>query len=349
MNIVPSNMTVADYCDAMKRREIIVNPTYQRSDKVWPDAAKSYLIESIILGFPLPKFSLYQITDVRSKKTVKEIVDGQQRSRAIFDFFEDHLVLSRSLETEELKGNKYSDLGEELQQKFVSSSLAVDIFVSASREDVVEVFRRMNSYTIPLNPEEHRHASFQGNFKWFVNRVSKKFENLFLQTGLFNENQLVRMADTKWLSEICDALLSGIRTTSKAILDRLYKERDREFTDEADLDARITDALDHLAAWNEIRNTPLVKPYVAYSLILAITHVLHPADRLQPVFESQGLRTLHNAALRNLSALSEALQNPDGYVEFREFVAACTERTNVRDQRETRFRWMCRALTSDAL
>jgi len=68
---------------------------YQRSDKVWPGSAQSYLIETIVLGFPMPKLSLYQRTDLQSKKTFKEIVDGQQRSMAIRQFFDNKAAASR--------------------------------------------------------------------------------------------------------------------------------------------------------------------------------------------------------------------------------------------------------------
>jgi Protein of unknown function DUF262 len=174
VSTVSTNMTVVDYCAGMDRKEIIVNRDYQRSDKVWPDSAKSYLIESAILGYPIPKLFLYQRTDVKSRKTIKEIVDGQQRSMAIYEFFHDEFILAGSLDTEELRGNRYSQLEPELQHKFLDFSLSIDLFVSAARSQVVEVFRRMNSYTVPLNPEEHRHASFQGRFKWFINRISKQ-------------------------------------------------------------------------------------------------------------------------------------------------------------------------------
>ncbi|HVO71966.1 MAG TPA: DUF262 domain-containing protein, partial [Aggregatilineaceae bacterium] len=94
MQVIPSNFTVAEYCEQMLGGKIIVNRDYQRSPKVWPPAARSYLIESILLGFPIPKLSLYQRTDLRSRTTLKEIVDGQQRSTAILAFFEDELRLS---------------------------------------------------------------------------------------------------------------------------------------------------------------------------------------------------------------------------------------------------------------
>jgi hypothetical protein len=234
VDIVPTNMTVADYCLAMDRGEIIVNRDYQRSDKVWPPVARAYLIETIILGFPIPKLSLYQKTDVRSRKTIKEIVDGQQRSMAIRDFWSSELRLPASLETDSIKGKTYAELDQEDQQRFLDFAISLDLFVAATEEDVVEVFRRMNSYTVPLNPEEQRHASHQGAFKWFVARICKKFGKAFVDIGIFGEKQLVRMADTKLISEICDAMLFGIRTTNKKILDRLYDDRDRAFAEEQD-------------------------------------------------------------------------------------------------------------------
>ena len=78
MQIIPSTYTVADYCAAMERQEIIVNRQYQRSDKVWPPPAKSFLIESVLLGFSIPKLSLYQVTDVKTRKTRKEIVVSKE-------------------------------------------------------------------------------------------------------------------------------------------------------------------------------------------------------------------------------------------------------------------------------
>src|ERR1700678_4056909 len=222
----------------MKQNEIIVNRNYQRSDHVWPEAARSYLIETILKGFPIPKLYLYQVTDIKSRKTHKEIVDGQQRSVAILDFFDDRLKISKLAENEDTRNKKYSELSEDSQQVFLEYAIDVDLFVSATPAEVVEVFRRMNSYTVPLNPEEQRHASYQGKFKWFINDLADKLEAIFLETGVFKEKQLVRMADNKLLTELCDSFLNGIRTTNKAILDSLYKKRDTVFSEKEDFYGR---------------------------------------------------------------------------------------------------------------
>src|SRR5438034_1088978 len=106
-------MTVADYCAAMDRKEISPNNEYQRSDKVWPPSARSFLVETILLGFPIPKIFLFQKTDLKSKKTIKEVVDGQQRSKTIHDFFHNKLVLSKRSEIESARGKTYDQLSDD--------------------------------------------------------------------------------------------------------------------------------------------------------------------------------------------------------------------------------------------
>jgi hypothetical protein len=348
LNKVSSQFTVAEYCAGMKRNEIIVNKEYQRSDKVWPDVARSYLIETILKGFPIPKLYLYQVTDVKSKKTHKEIVDGQQRSAAIQSFFNDQFRISKSAENEDVRNKRYSELEEEHQQAFLAYGVDVDLFVSATPSEVVEVFRRMNSYTVPLNPEEQRHASFQGKFKWFINDIADKCEASFLDTGIFKEKQLVRMADNKLLTELCDSFLNGIRTTSKTVLDALYKKRDEKFPEEADLRTRLTTAFNIIRKMDAIHETAFMKPYMVYSLTQAITHTLKPVKKLRRYFKSPKLKSINEtSAIPNLTTLAEAAQQDEAEGKFAEFIKASTEKTNVKDNRIARFKWFCKALTSE--
>lgn len=348
MNIVATNLTVADYCQAMQRGEIIVNRDYQRSDQVWPPAARSFLIETILLGLPMPKFSLYQVTDLKSRKTIKEIVDGQQRSTAIRDFSEDRLRLSPSLDTEEVAGKTYTELEDSYKSRFLDYQLSADLFVAATPEEVRDVFRRMNSYTIPLNPEEQRHATFQGKFKWFIHRLSKRCDESFLRMGTFGEKQLIRMADTKLLTEICHALLYGIQTTNKKKLDDLYETKERELPEEAELQTRIGQAIDELTKWTPLHGGTLMKPHIMYSLLLAMTHTRRPVGALESVYHSKPIKKYEvEIVLANLTALGEAVDAASETGKFGDFVKACSSKTNVREQRELRLSWLCRALAPE--
>jgi hypothetical protein len=101
-----TSMTIADYCRSMDRKEIIVNKDYQRNDQVWPPVARSFLIETVLKDFPIPKLYHHQKTDLKTRQTTKEIVDGQQRSVAIHDFLNDKFRLLKIVENEELRGKK---------------------------------------------------------------------------------------------------------------------------------------------------------------------------------------------------------------------------------------------------
>jgi hypothetical protein len=347
LNSVPTSFTVADYCASMKRGEIIVNKEYQRSDQVWPSVARSYLIETILKGFPIPKLYLRQVTDVKSRKTYKEIVDGQQRSTAILNFFDDELKLGKSVENEDLRNQKYSELDQEFKHAFLEYPIQVDLFVSASTSEVIEVFRRMNSYTVPLNAEEQRHASYQGKFKWFINELADKLEPTLLTMGVFKEKQLVRMQDNKLLTELCDSLSHGIRTTDKKKLDAIYKDLDDNFPEKESYYQRLTDAFGTVRKLDSIHETALMKPYLIYSLTQAIMHINKPVKKFKNLFRSKQRSIDYDTAAANLTALAQATETEEDTGKFRRFVLASREKTNVRKQREIRFKWMCRALTNE--
>ena len=168
-----SPMSVADYCNAMQEKKIIVNSDYQRKDGLWNAPARSFFIESILLEYPIPKLFVYAKLDLKTRGVIKEIVDGQQRSQALMMFYENKLALSKNIETEELRGMKYNKLSEEWQTKFLSYQLPVDQFSGVPEDEVREAFRRMNANNVPLNAEEQRNARYQGDFKWFINGIAE--------------------------------------------------------------------------------------------------------------------------------------------------------------------------------
>lgn len=343
-------MTVADYCAAMDRNEIAPNNEYQRSDKVWPPAARSFFIETILLGYPSPKIFLFQKTDLKSKKTVKEIVDGQQRSKTIHEFFHNRMSLSKRSEIETARGKTYDQLDDHLKGRFLTYQLSIDLFVSVSTAEIRQAFRRLNSYTVPLNPEELRHADYQGEFKWFVYQLTRDYEESILHLGVLTEKHIVRMQDTKLFAECIHALIHGVKTTRPKDLDNLYKEFDKEFPPAEAIRARLEQAMGFITDLPEIHNGPLMKPHVFYALLLAVSHSLAPTEPLGDVFDAPTQFVFdRNVAVTNLTALAEALEVDSPEEKFVPFVLACASKTNVDTQRKTRIQWLGKALQSSLL
>jgi hypothetical protein len=71
MKANPWPMSVADYCQGILAKKIIVNEEYQRKGGLWTTQAKSYFIESILLEYPIPKLFLYAKLDLKTRETVK--------------------------------------------------------------------------------------------------------------------------------------------------------------------------------------------------------------------------------------------------------------------------------------
>ncbi len=343
VKIVNNSFTIAEYCEQFDSGKIVVNKDYQRSPKVWPAAARSYLIDSILLGFPIPKISLYQKTDLRSRTTIKEIVDGQQRSIAINAFLNDELRISGP---SEFSGRIFSDLEESDQQTFVEYQIDADIFVAATEADIRQTFRRINSYTVPLNYEEHRHATHQGEFKWFIVELADAYGSILKELGVFSERNLARMADARLLTEFCLAVDEGIRTYSKFSLDSIYKKYDPVFVEAAAYKKRLEWAVEQVFEWPEIHSTKLVKPAVFYSMLLALTHIQKVVPRFQNLFDRSPDAALapRETIVANLTALLDDLESDEPTLAPL-FAAASSSGTNTIKNRETRFLWMCRALT----
>ncbi len=349
MEIRAPEYTVADYCDMLDRREVRVNREYQRSDEVWPRTAQSFLIETILLNFPIPKLFLHQQIDERTGRPVKEIVDGQQRTKAVYDYYKDGYRLTSNVTLDGATGRKFSELPPGLRDQLRDYGLHFDLFVGATDQDVREVFRRMNSFTVPLNPEEQRHAAFQGEFKWFMRSLSTDYAEAFRRAGTFTQKSLVRMQDQKLLTEVCSAFWDGIKTTNKRSLDNVYRDHDRseDFPDEAkqDLDQRLREALNEYFAWEEIAGTALTRPHQVYALLLAVIHLQVPIPALAETFVPRDLAPAATA-LVNLSRLAEAVEAGEEEAgALAPFVRASSDRTNVASQRSVRFVWFCQALT----
>lgn len=345
MNVSLAQMTVADLCGAIDRGDISVNRDYQRSPRVWPQAARSFLIETILLGYPIPKLYMSQVTDLKTRKTRKEIVDGQQRTTAIQEYFRNGYKLSRKAVPEEAAGKTFDELDEDLQQKFIAYSLTADLFIGATSEDIREMFRRINSYTMPLNAEERRHAEFQGDFKWFIYRLSKQYAQALENAGILSEKQLARMADAKLFAEVTHAMLNGISTTSATVLKALYAEHDEEFGEEEVVRKRISGGVDALIELDDLHGGPLMKPYHVYALLLALIHARTPIAKLKESYVFEGKKAQQQTVIENLTRLAGVLDDPENAPKrYLPFVEASEKSTNVGANRRTRFQWYCRAL-----
>lgn len=341
-----SPMSVGDFCNDLRANKITINDDYQRNSGLWSSLAKSYFIESILLEFPIPKLFVYAKIDLKTKGTIKEIVDGQQRSGALRDFFNNKLRLSLKLDSEKFRGKRYSDLDDEDKSKFLGYSLPIDQFSGVEESEVREAFTRMNANNVPLNEEEQRNARFQGPFKWFVNSLCKEKRERFLKIGLFSKRDLIRMADFKLVADLAYLVEFGIHTTKRAQLDTIYKKYNSAFEREPEFRNMLSSSIDAYFALDAYQEPILAKAYMAYSIISVLldhTYNLGLLDQARNL--APALAAKLDASPVSRDDLVVALSDPEGSPQLHDFLQTSTK-TNVDTTRAIRMLYFDSALRS---
>lgn len=152
-----------------RRTKIDMEPPYQRRGHLWSPSDKSYLIDSIVNGFDVPKLYMADFTYTDSKLNSKQlpyaIIDGKQRLEAIFDFFDGKITLNDDFDfienpTLKLGGLGYRDLKKnhaEIAESFENFNLAVMSVITDRTDLINELFIRLNR-SKPLTGAEIRNA-----------------------------------------------------------------------------------------------------------------------------------------------------------------------------------------------
>lgn len=265
------NYSVADFLELRASGRLEINKEFQRNS-VWRTPGKVYLIDSILRGYPIPKLYFRSKIDPKTQSSVREVVDGQQRLLAIFQFADDKLELTSR--AREFNGLRYSNLDEEQKTQFLSYTFVAEQFINASDDDVLEVFSRINSYTVALNAAELRHAQYQGEFKWLVREMSQELTHFWEQFSVFSLTQRARMADDAFVADCLLQIAQGITGGEAKALERAYKELDASFPESAKTSAALQSAIDIVTEnLSDALIAPLTRPPHLAMLLAAAAHV----------------------------------------------------------------------------
>lgn len=209
-------------------KELVLKPIYQRN-KVWNDAAKSYLIDSIMRDYPIPPIFMRDKLNLAERKTIREVVDGQQRISTMLDFYNNKFPIKKS-QNEDLGGKYFCDLSEEEQEHFLTYKIVVEKITEKDDSLVFDMFARLNSNSIPLNKQELRNAKFTGEFKVAAYDMSLSYREMFSKFEIFTTSQLSRMLDVEFVSTIMLEYDLGVVDISSNIIDKYYQSNNENYS-----------------------------------------------------------------------------------------------------------------------
>lgn len=191
-----STVNLGSLIDQLENDEIDLQPDFQRVTDVWDNVKKSRLIESILLGLPLPSF--YFSEDPVSQKL--SIIDGLQRICAIRDFVlekENPLKLEGLQFLKNFDGFTFSQLARPEVKRIKSLKITMNTLRKGTPLDVKYIiFQRVNTAGVPLTPQEMRHALNQGPAAIFIKELAdmesfKKATNYSVESKRMQDRDFV--------------------------------------------------------------------------------------------------------------------------------------------------------------
>ena len=138
--------------DMINDGDIDLAPDFQRLF-VWKSVQRSRLIESILLGIPLPAFYFNQ-----DPEGAMQVVDGVQRLTTIHKFVKGE-PLSNLEYLKQWEGHRFAQLDMASRRRFQQTQIFVNVIEPQTPDDVkFDVFRRINTGGSPLTAQEIRHC-----------------------------------------------------------------------------------------------------------------------------------------------------------------------------------------------
>lgn len=170
-------MSIGELISLYTAGDIKLNPAYQRLFR-WDDDQKTYFIESLIIGIPIPPIFVAQKEDGKW-----DIVDGLQRVSTILQLTGElpdkpPLCMTECKYVPSIDGKVWNDLPGELQRIIKRSKLTVNIILTAnSTHSQYEVFQRLNTGGLHLSEQEIRNCLIIMNDEDFYTRINEFKEN----------------------------------------------------------------------------------------------------------------------------------------------------------------------------
>lgn len=267
--------SINDFLEWSDNDQLELSPKFQRRS-VWTDTARSYLMDTIVCGKPIPKVFIRQKINPQTRKSVREVVDGQQRLRTILSFMKDGFVISKR-HNKTYGGLYFSQLNEvddEIQTQILNYEISVDLLVNMSDPDVLDVFGRLNSYSVTLNEQEKINANHFGPFKTLADNLAHSNNTFWIENKIISEQNVLRMNDVQMTADLLIGMIEGIR--SKKQIKKFYEQYEKDFEiNTEELEAKFNRIITIISELfdNNFKKREFRRPHVFYSLFMSLFHL----------------------------------------------------------------------------
>lgn len=352
---IPQTYPISDFIEWDKKKQLILAPDFQRGS-VWTPPAKIFLIDTILNDLPIPQIYFRTKLNSEAQTTIREVVDGQQRLRAILEFASGNITLTSK--SPNFRGKTYNDLPPENKTQFLSYRIPVVQLMNADDGKILEIFARLNSYSVKVTPAELRHAEFSEPIKWAIYNAALHWAKLWSDDlRIVSTREAVRLKHNSLIAEMFMVLDQGIGHGGEANITRYYKakraEEDVFFSSlRKKLDATISDILKNTE--DDFSNTTFFR---APNFLMLFSAVAFLEGRAPKSDISENVDDFYNRgvdwtrAREKLASLAQAVENAEAEEKglHASFVNATKSSTQGTKSRKIRFNTIVKSISKDVI
>jgi hypothetical protein len=235
MKTAPTNKKVRELISLVKEEKLIPRPEFQRR-LVWSRDDKNHFLDSVLRGYPFPEIYFADgDVNLETGEGTQLLVDGLQRVSTLIQYFDGDPDLKLTTVT------SYRELGEQQKRAFLQYDVAVRDLGSLSRDEIIEIFRRLNATKYSLLDIEVNNAVYAGKLKTFCDEFAQSafFEN----HKVFNALDYKRMGDLRFALSIVATMLQSYFNRDDAFEELLSRYND-DFPEADQIRERISKTID---------------------------------------------------------------------------------------------------------
>ena len=218
-----STMSIRELSDLYDEGLLDLSPPFQR-DSVWSRRDRDLLVDSVVLGIPLPAIFLYELDDSF------QVIDGKQRLETIMrflgsaEFADDPLVVSIALPGRSHKAKcSWGDLSKAMQQHVLRTRVPiVTVHPDGGIAEVIDLFVRLNSTGKRLTGMERRKAQyFESDTLNFAQELAVDLRSRFVDLGVLTETHISRLVHIELTLELLLSIAQGQPLNKKSAIDQI--------------------------------------------------------------------------------------------------------------------------------
>ncbi|MEP5153621.1 DUF262 domain-containing protein [Planktotalea sp.] len=230
-----TNPTIATVYNEISNGLLVLAPEFQRRF-VWTQPHQEEFLDTVLRGFPFPEIyvSAGEI-DLEAMKTVRNVIDGQQRLTTIRNYIEDRFEKPLNLVS------SYSELSDDQKKSFLSYEVVIRDLGKIDDDTIREIFRRINLTKFKLDTVEIHNAIYDGSFIQVAKSILDETDiSVF---GVFKESEFSRMGDLHFVLLVLSTLEIGGYFSQDKEVEPMIEKFNEEYPNAIEQKNRLLGAL----------------------------------------------------------------------------------------------------------